>query len=49
VVKTMRQTQKDNVLLVGLPIFPERNTIADIEYKNINYNSFIYLRKKGTL
>ena len=46
-IKTIRQTQKDNVPLVGLPIFRQRNTIADSEYNNINnIASFTYTRKE---
>ena len=46
-IKTIRQTQKYNVPLVRLPILPQRNTIADTEYNNINnIASFTYTRKE---
>src|SRR6218665_282975 len=48
-MKTIRQTQKDNVPLVGLPIFPQRNTMADSEYNNTNnITSFTYACRNGT-
>jgi len=48
VIETIRQTQKDNVPLAGLPILPQRNTIANREYDNINNRtSFTYTKKEN--
>ena len=47
VIETRRQTQKDNVPLLGLPIFLLRNSIADRKYNTIiNRTLFTYTKKK---